>query len=122
MESAGLRNRGDKKITHVQKSDTPKILNVTKNIDLKFLDIKEFNDFGTHSLAINVEPYDSENKIFITITNRFLIKEIKDYSLCVIGRLVNDKVISITNEEQEMWEFVGLKVGDVPKNSGFLGF
>ena len=43
----------------------------------------------------------------------------KDYSFCVIGRLVNGKVMSITDDEQKICESEGLKVGDVLKSSGF---
>lgn len=121
MESTELRYRcNDKKQLISKNPDVSKNLEVT--YQSKFLDIKDLKDFGTYSRGIKVKPYDLINKIYITITNGFLIKEMKDYSFCVIGRLVNGEVMSITDEEQKICESEGLKVGDVPKSSGFLGF
>ena len=54
-----------------------------------------------------------KTKIYKTRNDGFLIQVMEDDNHCVVGRLVNNKVISITNEEQKICESEGYIVGDI---------
>lgn len=93
METSGLRHRRNTQEQNI-------------------IEIKE----TIYARTVSVVEYDcaiGQGKTYKTIKEGFLIKFMKHDIPCIFGRLVNNKIIPITAEEQKSLESVGYLVGDM---------
>jgi len=95
------------------------INNINTKLDINPVDSYDFL-YGNHK-RIDVEIYNREGKIYITPRDGFLIKVLENDDYCIVGHLVNDKIIPITDEEREICEANGYIVGETYNPKSFLG-
>jgi hypothetical protein len=119
MDSSGIRHRNIGKPQNIS------------NMDLDIVGKNRYNCLVGNYRSIDVKPYgDWEDKIYITLIDVFLIKEINYDSYSVIGRLINNKIVSLTDEEERICLYEGYILEDtkkyqkeeIIKSEGFLEF
>ena len=127
MQSSELRYRGsliieNKKkldITGVEK-DRERIIKVEPyNCGLKTCTFKTKDD-GFIIIVLNTQLTKS-NCVFKTMKDEFIFTQLNEV-YCTIGRLVNEKIINITLEEQQRWESAGFLVADMVPKSTLLNY
>ena len=109
MESSGIRCRNVDK-----EGDISKKSNTSKKLDI--IGVNAYNYFDGHYRVIKTKPYgDYKEKLYQTLKDGFIIKDMNDDSYQVIGRLVNNNIISLTDYEQEICLSEGFSLGDTSK-------
>lgn len=85
------------------------------NTKLDIIPVDKYDSLSGHYSRIDVEIYNWDEKIYVTLKDNFLIKVLENDDYCIIGRLVNDKIVSITDKEREICEANGYIIGETYK-------
>jgi len=81
------------------------------NLLLKYI-IKSYADDAwkyieeKHDKLVSAIPYDNEKQLYLTVDDNFIVKIIEN-EYHVMGRLVNDEIVSLTDKERKNCETVG---------------
>jgi hypothetical protein len=110
MDSSGIRHRNIEK----QQNNSKKKLDIIPTDAYNYLD--------GHHRFIRVKCYNYKERIYETLKDGFLIKEIGYNSYSVIGKLINNNIVSLTDDEQKICLSEGYSLEDTKKYQGYLGF
>lgn len=116
MESSGIRNRNIEKTQNMSNE-----INTQSKLDI--VPIDSYNCLDGRHRSVKVKCYNYKEQIYATLKDGFLIKfkENGKYH-SVIGRLVNNNIISLTDEEQKICLSEGFLLEDTKKYQGYFGF